>query len=90
MQGLRDGTIEKDQMCVLDHEWTDKEKRAEIHNFFKQKAKLYETDTIVNGDSRKLQLFLKDGISNRKKRKMNVGFRQPRDKTLPEYLSVVI
>ena len=58
--------------------------------FFKEKVKLYETDTIVNGSSRKVQLFLKAGISNRKKRKMNIGARDPRDKSIPEYLSVVI
>ena len=54
IEGLKNGSVEKDKWLVLSEEFTDKERRAQIHNFFKEKVKLYETDTIVQGTSRKI------------------------------------
>jgi hypothetical protein len=52
--GLKDGSVPKDRWLVLEEEFNDKERRGAIHNFFKESVKLYETDTIVKGDSRKI------------------------------------
>lgn len=54
VEGLKNGSVQKDKWLVLGEEFTDKERRAQIHSFFKEKVKLYETDTIVQGASRKI------------------------------------
>lgn len=53
--------------------------------------KLYDTDTVVDGDKRLIRIFLSSSMSNRTKKRMNLGERKPKaDKSLPEYLSVVL
>ena len=47
VEGLKNGSVAKDKWLVFTEEFSDKEKRAAIHTFFKEKVKLYETDTIV-------------------------------------------
>lgn len=54
VEGLKDGSQEKDKWLVLNGDFSDKEKRAKTHQFFKDNVKLYETDTIVEGNSRKI------------------------------------
>jgi len=54
VEGLKNGTTSKDTWLVLDEEFTEKERRAKVHMFFKESVKLYETDTIVKGESRKI------------------------------------
>ena len=49
VEGLKNGSVAKDKWLVLTEEFTEKERRAKIHTFFKEKVKLYETDTIVQG-----------------------------------------
>jgi len=44
-----------------------KERRAKIHMFFRQKVKLYDTDTIIDGDNRQIQTYCKAAYSNRKR-----------------------
>ena len=65
VEALKNGDVAKDKWLVLDEEFTEKERRGKVHAFFKERVKLYETDTIVKGDSRKIQLFLKSSLSNR-------------------------
>lgn len=45
---------------------------------------------MVDGDRRMIRLFLTKGFSNKSRKKMNLGDRKIRDKTLPEYLQVVL
>jgi len=54
VEGLKCGTTSKDTWLVLEEEFTEKERRARVHTFFKEHVKLYETDTICKGESRKI------------------------------------
>ena len=90
VDGLKAGTTSKDTWLVFEEEFTEKERRAKVHSFFKESVKLYETDTIVKGDSRKIQLFLKSSLSNNARRKMKMTERKPRDQTLPQFLKVAL
>ena len=65
IEGLKNGDVAKDKWLVLDEEFTEKERRGKVHAFFKEHVKLYEADTIVKGESRRIQLFLKSSLSNR-------------------------
>ena len=75
---------------VFDEEFTEKERRAKVHTFFKESVKLYEADTIVKGESRKIQLFLKSSLSNTARKKMKMTDRKPKDLTQPQYLKVAV
>jgi hypothetical protein len=89
---IKSGELPKDTFLTLDEDFglTTKERRAFIHQFFREQVKLYETDTVVAGDRRLIRLFLTKGISNRSRKKMNLGDRKIRDKTMPEFLQVVL
>lgn len=54
VEGLKNESVSKDTWLVLDEEFTVKERRAKVHAFFKESVKLYETDTIVKGESRRI------------------------------------
>ena len=54
VKGLKSGSVARDTWLVLEEEFTEKERRAKVHQFFKSDAKLYETDTICKGESRKI------------------------------------
>ena len=54
IEGLKNGSISKDTWLMLDEEFTVKERRAKVHTFFKESVKLYETDTVCKGESRKI------------------------------------
>jgi len=81
VEGLKTGKVAKDTWLVLEEEFTEKERRAKVHSFFKESVKLYETDTICKGESRKIQLFLKSSLSNTARKKMKMGDRKPKDLT---------
>lgn len=89
---LKSGEVAKNDFLVFDEDFgkTTKERRAQIHQFFRESVKLYETDTLVDGDKRLIRIFLSSGISNRSRKRMNLGDRKQRDKSLPEYLQVVL
>ena len=96
IQNLKDGVIELTQPLVLEQEFQDKMKRAQFHQLFKDKIPEYITDTIVSnenrnaaGQSRKMQIYLRDGLSNRYRKKINLTDRQSKAH-IPQYLSVVI
>ena len=92
VEGLKSGSVAKDTWLVLDEEFTEKERRAKVHTFFKESVKLYETDTIVKGESRRIQLFLKSSLSNTARKKMKMTERKPRNiaATQPQYLRVAL
>ena len=83
VEGLKNGSVSKDKWLVLEEEFTEKERRAKIHTFFKESVKLYETDTICKGESRKIQLFLKSSLSNTARKKMKMNDRKPKDNNQP-------
>ena len=68
---------------MFDEEFTEKERRGKVHTFFKESVKLYETDTVCKGESRKIQLFLKSSISNTQRKKLKMNDRKKRDNTEP-------
>jgi tRNA pseudouridine13 synthase len=58
--------------------------------FFKA-TPLFETDTLMEGDSRRIRVFLKHGLSANKRRKLNIINRKPQEeREMPQYLQVVI
>ena len=75
---------------MLTEEFSEKERRAKIHSFFKERVKLYETDTICQGQSRKIQLFLKSSLSSNQRKRMKLNDRPKRDPTQPDYLRVAL
>ena len=54
VEGLKSGSVTRDTWLVLEEEFTEKERRAKVHQFFKSDVKLYETDTVCKGESRKI------------------------------------
>jgi hypothetical protein len=48
-------------------DFSDKEKRSSVHAFFKKCLKKYESDTLSQGESRKIRVFLKSGFSGKKR-----------------------
>jgi hypothetical protein len=49
VDGIKDGSVARDKWLKLTEEFSEKERRASIHTFFKESVKLYETDTICEG-----------------------------------------
>ena len=54
VDGIKDGSVPRDKWLKLTEEFSEKTRRASIHAFFKESVKLYETDTICEGESRKI------------------------------------
>ena len=90
IEGLKSGSVSKDTWLVFDEEFTVKDRRAKVHSFFKESVKLYETDTIVKGESRRIQLFLKSSLSNTARKKMKMNDRKPKDMSQPQYLRIAL
>lgn len=90
VEGLKTGNVSKDTWLVFDEEFKEKERRASVHTFFKERVKLYEADTICKGESRKIQIFLKSSLSNNARKKMRMCERKPKDKSEPQYLKIAL
>ena len=90
IEGLKNGSVAKDTWLVFKEEFTVKERRANVHSFFKEHVKLYETDTIVKGESRKIQLFLRSSLSNTARKRMKMNDRKPKDLSQPQYLKIAV
>lgn len=76
MYGIKDGIVEKESFFTFNEDFSGadmKEKRAKIHLFFKDKVKLYETDTVVEGDKRILRLFLVSAMSNNSRKRLKLA-----------------
>ena len=50
--------------------FTDKQKRTDLHQFFKRYLTKYESDTLEIGSERKIRCFMKAGISKKKRQKL--------------------
>ena len=90
LDGINDGSIEKTSLFTFDESIDDKNLRSAIHMLFKT-TPLFETDTLMEGDSRRIRVFLKDSLSQNKRRKLNIINRKTQEeKEMPQYLQVVI
>jgi hypothetical protein len=96
ISNLKEGAVELAEPLILEQSYDDKTKRAEFHNFFKASIPEYITDTIIEeenrnaaGQSRKMQIYLRDGLSGRQRKKLNLTERQVKA-NVPQYLRVVI
>jgi hypothetical protein len=69
---LEAGTIENSTILEFAGDFSDKAKRSAVHAFFKSSLKKYESDTLSQGDSRKIRCFLKSGISKNKRQKVGI------------------
>mmetsp|Transcript_8685 Transcript_8685/g.6438 ORF Transcript_8685/g.6438 Transcript_8685/m.6438 type:complete len:103 (+) Transcript_8685:453-761(+) len=63
-----------------------------VHAFFKDKlGGIFETDTVSKGTSRYIRLFLKEGLSGNKRRKLRIVDRKEKDfDKKPQYLHVAL
>lgn len=66
-QDLLSGDIEKCTILDFDSDFCEKEKRTQVHQFFKRCLKKYETDTLSVGERRTIRVFLKTGVSKNKR-----------------------
>ena len=90
---LEAGTVENSTILEFVGDFSDKVKRTAVHQFFKSSLKKYESDTLSQGESRKIRCFLKSGISKNKRQK--VGVTNWTDKKvqgleMPEYISMAV
>ncbi len=53
--------------------YNDKEKRTKVHQFFKKFLKKYESDTLSEGQERKIRVFLKEGMGKNKRQKIGIS-----------------
>ena len=71
LEGINEGSIEKCSLFTFDDSIEDKGVRSQIHQLFKDTA-TFETDTLMEGESRRIRIFLKNSLSQNKRRKMNI------------------
>jgi len=90
LEGVNEGAIEKTTLFTCEENIEDKGRRSAIHVLFKA-TPVFETDTLMEKDSRRIRVFLKNSLSQNKRRKLNIINRKPADeKEQPQYLQVVI
>lgn len=90
LQNLNERSIEKSSLFTFDESIDDKNIRSQIHLLFKQ-TENFETDTLMEGDSRRIRIFLKHCLSANKRKKMNIVNRKTdAEKEAPQYLQIVI
>ena len=87
------GTIENSTILCFDGDFSEKQKRTEVHQFFKQWMKKYETDTLSLGETRRIRVFLQSALGKNKRAKNSIstwGHRGMGDVQVPEYLSMAM
>jgi hypothetical protein len=90
LQNLNEGSIEKSTLFTFENSIEDKNVRSQIHQLFKG-TEIFETDTIMEGDSRRIRIFLKHSLSANKRKKLNIINRKPQEeRDQPQYLQIVI
>ncbi|CDW87747.1 trna pseudouridine synthase [Stylonychia lemnae] len=93
LQRIREGSYERTEIFVFENSIEDKAKRSAVHQFFKNEATVFETDTDMSQkDVRLIRVFLKNAFSANKRRKMNIIDRKPQGSVeeWPQYLKVVV
>lgn len=92
-------TIEESSIFSFDTDFSDKQRRTDVHNFFKKYLTKYESDTLSLEDGRRLiRIFFKSGVSKKKRQKQgittkwgSIEFQDYGSKIkLPEYLSFAL
>lgn len=90
LDSINDGSLEKSSVFTCDENIDDKGRRSAIHVLFKGTT-LFETDTLMEGDTRRIRVFLKNSLSANKRRKLNIITRKTQEeKDQPQYLQIVI
>jgi len=90
LEAINDGALEKSSVFTFDDSIDDKNLRSAIHMLFKS-TNVFETDTLMEGDSRRIRVFLKNGLSANKRKKLNIVSRKSlEEKEQPQFLQVVI
>jgi hypothetical protein len=78
LQSINEGAIEKSTLFTFDESIEDKGIRSTVHLLFKG-TETFETDTLMEGDSRRIRVFLKHSLSANKRKKMNIINRKPQE-----------
>lgn len=90
LEQINEGSIEKHVVFTCDESVDDKGRRSAIHVLFKS-TPLFETDTLMDDNQRRIRVFLKNSLSQNKRRKLNIiNRRTPEEREQPQYLQVVI
>lgn len=90
---IENETTEKSTILQLQGDFGSKEKRSQVHQFFKKHLKKYETDTLSIGDQRSMRVYLKEGVSKNKRQKngiTNWGDRGMSGIKMPDFLQFVV
>lgn len=76
LEGINEGSIEKTTLFTCEENIEDKGRRSAIHVLFKS-TPVFETDTLMEKESRRIRIFLKNSLSQNKRRKLNIINRKP-------------
>lgn len=83
LEGVNEGAIERSTLFTFEESIEDKGIRSSIHLLFKG-TQIFETDTLMEGASRKIRVFVKNSLSANKRRKLNIVSRKSQEeKDLP-------
>ena len=87
---INEGAKEKSEVFTFDESIEDKGIRSTIHQTFKS-TEIFETDTLMEDGGRRIRVFLKNGLSANKRKKLNIINRKPQEeRDMPQYLQIVI
>jgi len=71
MENINEGSLEKSSVFTFSSSIEDKNLRSQIHLLFKS-TPTFETDTLMEDNKRVIRVFLKNGLSANKRRKLNI------------------
>jgi hypothetical protein len=71
MDNINEGSLEKSSVFTFSSSIEDKNLRSQIHLLFKS-TPTFETDTLMEDNKRVIRVFLKNGLSANKRRKLNI------------------
>jgi hypothetical protein len=71
MDNINEGSLEKSSVFTFSSSIEDKNLRSQIHLLFKSTPS-FETDTLMEDNKRVIRVFLKNGLSANKRRKLNI------------------
>ncbi len=78
LDNINTGAIEKSSLFTFEESIEDKAIRSAIHILFKS-TEIFETDTLMEGSSRRIRVFLKHSLSANKRRKLNIVTRKSQE-----------
>ena len=92
-QDIQNEKLENSTILVFKSAFTEKAKRTAVHMLFKRMLKMYESDTLEQGEARYIRVFLKSAFSKNKRAKNNIttyGASATAGVRMPEYLSIAM